>query len=84
MQTFFIAIYFCFAGSCGVGWVNQPLQGEDTCNAYSQLYSQEIQKRAPESSGEIYCVPESLLGEAIEKFEMVEMKTLEELTSLKD
>ena len=79
MQTLFIAIYFCVAGNCAAGWVNQPFTDEATCTAYSQVYSMELQARAPESQGEIICVTEQELRQAMQQFNIIEMQRLEDL-----
>lgn len=79
MQTLFIAIYFCVAGSCAVGWVNQPFTDEATCTAYSQVYSMELRARSPESQGEIICVTEQELRQAMQQFDIMELKPLEDL-----
>lgn len=79
MQTLFIAIYFCVAGDCAAGWVNQPFTDEATCTAYSQVYSTELQARSPESQGEIICVTEQELRQAMQQFDIIELKPLEDL-----
>ena len=82
-MEYFIAVYFCLWGDCAAGWVNQPFTEMQTCNAYSNVYSLEMQKRAPESSGEIYCVPGDVLEEARQKFPMVQLHKLEDLAPAK-
>ena len=79
MQTLFIAIYFCVAGSCAAGWVNQPFTDKATCTAYSQVYSMELQARAPESQGKIICVTEQELRQAMQQFDIIEFQRLEDL-----
>ena len=65
-----------------MGWVNQPFDDEITCTAYSQVYSKEMQKRAPESTGELFCVKEGVLKSAMENFDLIEMKRLEDIPNI--
>lgn len=79
MQSLFIAIYFCVAGSCAAGWVNQPFTDEATCTAYSQVYATEMKALAPESKGGIICVTETELRQAMQQFDIIELQRLENL-----
>ena len=82
-MEYFIIIYFCLKANCAVGWINQPFTEMETCNSYSNVYSREMQKRAPESSGEVYCVPKEVLSDAREQFSMIQLHKLEDIPSTK-
>ena len=83
MQTLFIAVYFCIAGSCAGGWVDQPFVDEITCNAYAEVYAQEMHARAPGSSGQIFCVTEAELDVAKSKADLLELEKLENLPPIR-
>lgn len=82
-MEYFVVVWFCLFGDCGAGWVNQSFTDMNTCSAYSNVYSLELQKRVPESSGEIYCVSKSVLEDAKQQFPMVQLQKLEDLPSIK-
>ena len=83
-MEYFIIISFCLFGDCGTGWINQPFSDKDTCDAYSTVYSKEVQKRVPESSGEIYCVESHILAQARQDLDMVQLHRLEDLPPVKE
>ena len=83
-MEYFVVIWFCLFGDCGAGWVNQPFADINTCNAYSNVYSVEVQKRVPESSGEIYCITAPVLEQAKQDFNMVQLHRLEDLPPVKE
>ena len=82
MTNIFVTIYFCIWGSCSVGYINEPLPNITTCYAYAEAYMEEIQARAPESSGEMYCMEEQYLAKYIQEFQPTEFKKLEEMMEL--
>ena len=82
-MEYFIVVWFCLFGDCAAGWVNQPFSDKDTCGAYSSVYSMEMQKRVPESSGEIYCVESHILAQARQDLDMVQLQKLEDLPPVK-
>lgn len=84
MQTLFAVVYFCIAETCAMGWIDQPFDNDVTCTAYSQVYLDEMQKRAPESSAEMWCVGKDLLQSAREQFDMIEMKRLEDISKFRE
>jgi|TARA_A100001011_G_C14300029_1_gene840325 hypothetical protein len=82
MTKIFVTIYFCIWGSCSVGWIDEPLLDYTTCNAYANAYMEEIRLRAPESSGEMYCLEEQYLADYIREYQPTEFVNLEEMMAL--
>ena len=82
-MEYFVVIWFCLFGDCAAGWVDQPFTDMQTCSAYSNVYSLEMQKRAPESSGEIYCITAPVLEQARQDFPMIQLQKLEDLPPIK-
>lgn len=82
METLYAVVYFCAMETCAIGWIDEPFQDKLTCTAYSQLYVNEMQTRAPESSGEILCVEKDLLQSAMSQFDFIELKKLDDIPSI--
>ena len=77
-MKFFLVATIC-TQLCYTGYIEKPFDDEMACKAYSGVYASVMQKKYPDTSGEINCVPENLMEDLKEAVSMGILKTLEQL-----
>lgn len=68
----------CFS-TCMSGVIQEPFDDQQSCQAYGTVYAEVLQKKAPDSSGELNCVPENMMPSLRAEVSLGVMRPLEEL-----
>lgn len=78
-MKFFLVVTMCIQ-ACYSGYIQESFVDQKSCQAYGSVYAEVLQKKYPESSGELNCVPANMMEDLKNEVPLGILKPLEELS----
>jgi hypothetical protein len=79
-MKFFLVVTMCMQ-VCYSGYIQEPFDNQQSCQAYGTVYAEVLQQKFPQSSGELNCVPANMMDDLKQELPLGILKPLEELSA---